>query len=290
MVFSSILASVGGQVASSLVSAGLSKAFGGGGSNGAFAGGGTNFRSGGIVVGSTPALFNKKGQLTRDSSVSVSATPERQRLVQSIGDVFGRRAGEVRGLLPQVRPGFGRLTEATRQIFDSRQSKAVSDLRAAFRDARVGTSTQRFRTESAAVRDLAEAENAIQSANFLQELDLTFNLIQAASDAEFNEQNTFLQEENLLASIALQISTGQASAVNNMNQALTQLAAQNAAGAGSFAGLLGSAAGRLAEGGINEGFGNAPAQPAPNPFSNVFGLRSIRPAGGASLPVGFNFA
>ena len=153
----------------------------------------------------------------------------------------------------------------------------------------MGTSTQRFRTESAAVRDLAEAENAIQAGNFLQELDLTFNLIQAASDAEFNEQNTFLQEENLLASIATQVATGQATAINNMNQALTQLSAQNAAanaaGFGSFAGVIGEQIGRL---------GELILQPKTSGTSllgrNSFNLLPVSVRGGATLPLGFNFA
>lgn len=219
--------------------------------------------AGGIASGLGSSLFNKKakapptiipglnaGGLT--SSVSrlpgdvvqqnVTASPERMGLITGLQSALRSRAGQVRGLLPQVEAGFGRLTQAgmdtfgaARERLQNQRSRAVGNLRDNLARRRVLGSS--FATDALAradnefaqsERELATQEAQFKATSFLQELDLTHKLMGEAASFEIEAFNTALNELNLQANLAANLATGTATAIQNSANLQTQIMNANA--------------------------------------------------------------
>ena len=97
-----------------------------------------NFRPSGFIGGGIRAL-------PKGNNMVVTSTPERKGLVTNIANQFGGLGTELRGLLPEVTPGFGRLSKSIGDVFLSakeslsgRRREAVGNLAENLASRRIG--------------------------------------------------------------------------------------------------------------------------------------------------------
>lgn len=168
----------------------------------------------------------------------VKSSPERQRLVKSLASLFPEQANLTRGLRDMVRPGMGALTEARLTAIDNSRSRAIGNLRENLARRRVLGSSFAQDALSRTEAEFGEQEAKARAQSFLEELEITNQLITQEFDQRRNEFQTFLDEMNLQADVATQLASGATSQLGANARLKAQLAAEEAAGRGSFFGQL----------------------------------------------------
>jgi hypothetical protein len=217
-----------------------------------------NFRPVGLNAGGFNFNVNRE-------RVSGGSTPERRGLVTNLSNLFGQQAGQIRALRPQVAPGFGRLTEAglatfgaARERLEANRRRAVGNLRenlarrrvlgSSFASDALARADAEFEQEE---RELTAQEAAFRAQSFLQELDLTRQLIGEEFTAARGAVQVFLQNLNLEAEIASRLAGSATNALAANAQMQSQLLQEQANNAQGFlTELMGIGAG-LAAFGIN---------------------------------------
>jgi len=255
---------LGGLVAAGITAAGsiggaLIGAQGGGGAKTGFFRTNPALRS--QALGVTPF---REGQL-RGFDVSF---PGLQQAVGGFQSANLARAQELRGFLPQLRPGFGALTEARVGAVQRARQARLSDLRGeAIRRRIAGSSfAQNLQTQAEAEFGAQEAEVRAQS--FLEELQATLSIIDQASQASIASAQAAINAMQFQAEIGTQFATRAATNSAQIAQTTAQIAAENAqanaAGFGAFGAQLGTdIAALFAKGGLFGGQGSGPITPPP---------------------------
>lgn len=199
-------------------------------------------------VVSPPPGINAGGLTSNYSNgvIGMTADPNRTGLVNNISDTFGAQAGEIAGLRPLVAPGMSELRDARLSEIENARLNAIGNLRENLGRRRVlGSSfaqdaSTRAEAEFGAQKERAAAES------FLQELQLTNDLMQQEFTARRGQFTTKLDELNLEANIAATLA-GKATDVLGKNaQTEALLAAQAQQGAGKFFGQLAEPIGKAA--------------------------------------------
>ena len=202
-----------------------------------------------------PAGLNVRRRGSQDDILNRIGTLSR-RLGGGLGDLRRSFLGRTDELLEQVRPGFGRLTTSRLQEVENARRRAIGNLRE--------TAARRRTTGSSFSQDAlarAEAEfgqqaERVQAESFLQELELTNNLIleQASTaqnllQAEFNalltEPSVDLEESRFEAQVALDLLNSTQNAANANASVISNLAIANADLASQGAGLLSAVGGTV---------------------------------------------
>ena len=189
------------------------------------------FQPSGFIGGGISAL-------PQNGNISVTSTPERQGLVTNIANQFSGLGTELRGLLPEVTPGFGRLSKSIGDVFLSakeslsgRRREAVGNLAENLASRRIGGTSFGMDALSRATAEFEKEERALtaqeaeaQARTFLQELDMKVNLMNQSTQASIQSFNTFLSELNLQADIGMKLSQGMTEALLKNNAIQAQLA------------------------------------------------------------------
>lgn len=264
---------IGGPAGGKIGSA-LGGAFAGGLAGGGGGGGGTSFGGGGIPFFRFGGVFPKAKALQKGKLI-LQTTPERQALISQLGASFGQQAQALRGFLPgiqeffgegleatqgllgQVKPGFGALTEARVSEILNRGSASRSNLRANLARRRVLGSSFAEDVLGRFDQQLAQDVGQAKAVSFLEELDATNQLINQrlsinvqnvdlqrdflsqAFAAERGATQVELDEQNLLLQTGLSLLGKQADILASNAQLEAQLAAQGAQQAGFGAGFGG---------------------------------------------------
>lgn len=241
----SALGAIGGGIAS----AATSRLLGGGSSRS----GSTQpivagISGGGLTITPTVTDIGRESLLTQ----TVTSSAERQGLVSGASGVLSSLAQQLKGILPQVQTGFGRLTEARKEVF-GRARQAVADRRRALlgdlqenlASRRIGGSSfatdalSRASSEFEKVeRDLAAQESEALALSALEELDFTVKTIGQISDAQLQSFQIGLGELNIQAELAANLVTNTATNLTSNANIQAQLAAQAQQGRGALAGTL----------------------------------------------------
>lgn len=163
---------------------------------------------------------------------------------------FGRGLSDLDSLRSEVRPGFGRFTEAgVRSIRNARKS-ALGNIRDQLSRRRVLGSSFGQDTVGRTAREFGEAEDKVRAQSILQEIAQTSGLLKQESDQIFKGVQRELQE--------LQIAKGMATDFGNMISESLRfeqgLEAQRIAGQAAFGGAL---AGQFLGGGGGGGGGGS---------------------------------
>lgn len=203
-----------------------SSAFSGGSSGG----GGPGFSS---VQTITPAFDLRSGFLsdgTLQTALNRLDTPTLRRRNQRQGRVL-EDLDTIRG---EVRPGFGRLTDAAVDTIRDRSNVAVGNLRQQLGNRRVLGSSFAGDAEGRVRNEFAREETKARSEAIIGEIALTSQILDQESDLLQQEiQNEFSE---------LQLAQNQTNAfigaVGRANEIDKQLAAQSQRGAGQFVGDL----------------------------------------------------
>lgn len=174
----------------------------------------------------TPGFTLRSGNLTRGQ--------ETVDTLANLGLLGKDTSKALGGLLAQVSPGFGRLTQSRLEGLGTRETKAIGDLRANLAKRRLSGSSFGENALINAHLAFQQEEDKIRAESFLQELDLTQKLLQQnfANAQSVITQN--LTQLNLEASLASNLTAQTNSLLASSQQTLQQLAAKSAAGVGSF--------------------------------------------------------
>lgn len=144
------------------------------------------------------------------------------------------------GLLDQVRPGMGALTDArVRSVRDARDA-SVSNLRDNLARHRVLGSSFGQDAVSRTDAEFAKLEGEERARSFLEELDLTSRLIQEQTGYLTSAAELGINQANLEFQLATSLINGTQQVLQSNANAIADLAAQNAAGAGAFSDRVGS--------------------------------------------------
>jgi hypothetical protein len=224
MAFGTIL----GGVASAAAGFGLNKLFGG--KSGSAQAPIQNFRPSGFNAGGLGAKFGADGNLT------ITPTAERLGLVRGVSDTFGNLAGEFGALRGRVAPGVSDLRTARLAEIEDARSSAIGNLRENLARRRVLGSSFGQDAISRAEAEFAGARDKVAAESFLQEFELTNQLIQQEAGAARAAFQTNLDELNLQADVATKLAGNATGALAGNARVLAELNAREAAGAGKFFG------------------------------------------------------
>ena len=237
---------------------------------------------------------------------------QRRQLVQQLRGTYSDLAGDLRGaipglqeayqgiideygnLLPQVTPGFGRLTNARVQAIDNARQRERSNLRSNLNQRRMLGSSFASRELDRQAMGFAQQEEMARAESFLAELDMTkrllddktkyeiseitdtVNLTTQAAQAEAQSYGIGLDELNMFAQISNNVANN-ATELSKFNSNLAfdaaKMNAQSAAGSGSFFGNVLGTVGGMA--------GNAIGGPVGGAIASAVG-RSAAGSGGTS--------
>ena len=220
-------------IVGSAVSFGASKLFGGGGDSGGSAQAPLQqFKPSGFNAGGLGASFGQDGTL------SITPTAERLGAVRGLQDVFGNLAGELGGQRGLVAPGVSALRQQRLSEIENARASAVGNLRENLARRRVLGSSFGQDALSRAEAEFGGQRERVAAESFLQEFELTNQLINQQFGALRGQAQTGLDELNLQADIASKLSAGATGAMQKNAQALAELNAKEAAGKGKFFGDL----------------------------------------------------
>lgn len=260
----SALASVGGAIAGRAV--------------GGLLGGKSGSRAAGAAQ-VAPTMFNVGGLYTDipQGRLTITTRPERRELLDNIKgtflsgasglrdnfaprfqDAFQNGLANVGGLIDQVRPGFGRLTDARVQANNNARERTISNLSDNLARRRVSGSSFAQDSITRAENEFAQQESEIRAESFLQELQLTSELQQreldislssaktamelylSALDLERQSTEVDLNEENTKIQIAQNLINGIQQQANRNAQLNAEGQLFDARSAAGFGGLIGS--------------------------------------------------
>ena len=203
-----------------------------------------NFTPPSFSGGGLSATFGQNGY-------SVAPSAARQGAVGGVASTFGQQAGDIAGLRQQFTPGFSALRTAQLAGLDSKRTAALGNLRDNLAQRRVLGSSFAQNSLATADQEYQQTQSEIMAQTFLQELSAQQQLIQQQYTAARGQFQTGLDEMNLEAGIASDLTGRATSALSSAattqaqldlqaSTANAKLQAESQSGMGKFFGGLGS--------------------------------------------------
>src|SRR5690242_19388374 len=191
-----------------------------------------NFVPPGFNAGGLSSTFGANGY-------TVSPSADRTGAVSNIANTFSAQAGDIGNLRSQFAPGYSALRAAQLANIQNNRRAAVGDVSQNLQNRRVlGSSFAQDAINRTAASYDEQEKNAIAQ-TYLQELEAQHQLIQTQYAASVNSFKTVLDEMNLEAGPAADMTTRVSSALANVANANAKLQADASAGAGKFFGTIG---------------------------------------------------
>jgi len=200
--------------------------------------------------------FGRQDTITAIRDNYLNSAADIRGFIPKFNTTFDTRANELTGLMEQVKPGFGALTSARVNAVHNARDKAISNLADDY--GRRGILGSNLAQDNiAAIRsDFANQEAEVRAASFLEELDVTTQLMQERFQTDIGKFQT--EMDNLLMASQFERSSDQfeydalnvelnaglasmgasISALSSLNEIEAKLAAQNAIGQGNMAALF----------------------------------------------------
>lgn len=196
----------------------------------------------GILQRFSPTGFSApglSGSLNRSTNTfGVTRTAEGQRSLDALRGGFEGLASEIRGLRPQVEPGFGRLTEGRVQAIRGAGQRAVGNLREELSRRRVLGSSFAQREVSGVEAEFGRQEEVARAESFLAELELTRSLIADEFKASLSGSAAVLDQLNFETGLAANLSQSVSQQLHSNITAQAQARAAQEAGATEFLGTI----------------------------------------------------
>lgn len=168
----------------------------------------------------------------------ISRTPELTGVLNNISGAYGNQSKQIGGLLDQVKPGMGAVTNAAVNTIRNRRSQAIGNLRENLSRRRVLGSSFGQDAISRAEAEFAQQEAQAKAGGTLQELDMTNKLIQEQTASNINQFQTYLDQMNLETQVATQLASGVTTNLQANAREMANLQAQSAQGWGALSGEL----------------------------------------------------
>lgn len=224
---------------------------------------GKSFTPTGISAGGLESSFDGSGR------IQVGSNAERMGLVRGLQENFGGLSGQLGLLRQSVAPGMSDLRKSRLGEIENARTAAVGNLRENLARRRVLGSSFGQDAITRAESEFAGQRDRVAAESFLQELELTNQLVTQEYDAGRRVFQTGLDELNLQADIGLKLAGAATQQLGAMARTEAELNAKEAAGAGKFFGEImgpvakagGNAFGSLFSGGGGGGgfYGGSPA-------------------------------
>lgn len=162
------------------------------------------FTGGGLSASYVGGTKKQPGRLL------LAPSAERTGLIGDLSGTFLRQSGEYAGLRPLIRPGFGELTRTRVQALQNARIRTIGDLRETFAQRRMQGSSFAQDTLARAELEFAEKEAELRASSFLEELQLTTEMIGKEYQARSASYAAKIQDLNMQADVAVKlISSGQ---------------------------------------------------------------------------------
>lgn len=187
-----------------------------------------------------PTSFNAGGISTSFSGDTLNVTPSAERLgmVGGLQDTFSQLANELSGQRARVVPGMSELRAQRLGEIENARTAAIGNLRENLARRRVLGSSFGQDALTRAESEFGKQRDRVATESFLQEFDLTNQLIGQQFAAQRNKFQVGLDELNLEADVATKLSSGATNAMASNAQFLSALNAKEAAAKGQFVGNL----------------------------------------------------
>lgn len=182
---------------------------------------------------------------------NLGISPQRSQAVGQLASTFGQQAGEIAGLRPTVAPGFSLFRQAGLSDLSNQQSAFMSNLSENMARRRVLGSSFASDAASRAERDFDAQRQDFIAKSYLQELEASNQLIQEQYQASTSQYKTFVDEMNLEAGLAAQLTTSASSAMASVAMAQAKLDAEAASNVGKLFGTVGAIAAAPFTGGLS---------------------------------------
>lgn len=208
-----------------------------------------NFNPTSFSAGGLSATFANNGY-------TVNPSADRTAAVGSVASTFGQQASDIAGIRSQWAPGSSALRSSLMTSLQNNRTQALGNLRDNLAQRRILGSS--FAQDSLARADQEYQQNIkqIQDQTFLQELQANQQLIQQQYTAARGQFQTHLDEMNLEAGLAADLSgkanSALASAASTQAQLDMQARTSNANSMNSAAGGFGKFLGSTFGGGISD--------------------------------------
>ena len=192
-------------------------------------------------VNYTPPGFNAGGLSATFGGNSYSVTPgsDRTAAVGGLANTFNQQGNAYGDLLKTVQPGFSDLRNAQMQNLQNQRTSALGNLQQNLARRRVLGSSFGQDAATRANLDYNQQQAQVQAQTYLQELQSSTQLTQQQFAAYQSSFSTTLNEMNLEAQVASDLTNKASSNLLSAAQTQAQLDAQNAAGVGKFFGSIG---------------------------------------------------
>lgn len=184
------------------------------------------FSAGGLSGGMSGGKYN------------IGESPGLQSQVGNVASTFGQAAGAFGKLGATVQPGFSQFRQAGLAQLAGQQSATTSNLRDALARRRVLGSSFGQDVLARSDAEFAQQKAQFEAQSYLQELDASNRLTQEQYQASVSQFKTYLDQSNLEAGIAAQLTASANQTMAQVATAQAQLDAQNAAGIGKLVGTV----------------------------------------------------
>ena len=145
---------------------------------------------------------------------TLTRTGEGAQTIADLRTAFEGRAAEFRGLRSDVRPGFGRLTQARVEAIRAAGQRTVGNLREELAKRRVLGSTFASREIASVESEFGRQEEFARAESFLQELGLTGELIKDEFSSLISGFETILGQFNFETGLAANLATNASAQLN----------------------------------------------------------------------------
>lgn len=222
---------VGGAVASAAISYGAKELMK---PSGSAAGGSSSLQN------FQPTAFNAGGLSSSMSGNTLNITPTADRLaaVSGLQNTFGNLATELGGQRASVAPGMSDLRQQQLAEIENARTASIGNLRENLQRRRVLGSSFGADALSRAEAEFGAQKSKVAANSFMQEFEMTNQLINQQFGALRGKFQTGLDEMNLEADIASKLSAGATKTMGENAQFLSLLNSKEAAGQGKFYGDL----------------------------------------------------
>lgn len=162
-----------------------------------------------------PGFASPAGSATFDPGTnSFVFTPQTSGAVNTLTNRLLERTAALRELRPQLRPGFGRLTEARVQAIQGARGRSIGNLREELAKRRIlGSSFAQIETQRQEAA-FAQQEAEARATSFLQELDATTRLIGEEFASSVAAAEAVLNQFNFETSVAAGLGTAAGEALS----------------------------------------------------------------------------
>lgn len=141
----------------------------------------------------------------RKNRLSITSSPERKALIDSVSNLLEEGAGELEGIREQVRPGFSEFRRAGLEAIGTRARSSIGNLRESLARRRVLGSSFAGDAIQRAEREFAQEESEFAAATTLQELDVFTQLTQQITTQQVAAVERQITELNLQLDVGLQL-------------------------------------------------------------------------------------